>query len=107
MDCYKNIFIAFVGVLAIMVFFDAVSRFEPLEGSPAFQPENTFAEQYDSRYKSPYLPPVNPIVYKTQRVKMSDNLEVLKVPLQMNDPFDEQLRSQIISVTKYNKIKYC
>jgi len=32
--------------------------------------------------------------------------ELLKIPLQYNDPYNEQLRSQDILITPYNKIKY-
>jgi len=32
--------------------------------------------------------------------------QLIKIPLQMNDPFNEQLRSQNILITPYNKIKY-
>ena len=32
--------------------------------------------------------------------------QLLKIPLQMNEPYNEQLRSQDILITPYNKIKY-
>jgi hypothetical protein len=32
--------------------------------------------------------------------------QLLKIPLQMNEPYNEQLRSQEILITPYNKIKY-
>ena len=32
--------------------------------------------------------------------------QMIKIPLQMNEPFEEQLRSQEILITPYNKIKY-
>jgi hypothetical protein len=32
--------------------------------------------------------------------------QLLKIPLQMNEPYKEQLRSQDILITPYNKIKY-
>ena len=32
--------------------------------------------------------------------------QLIKIPLQTNDPFNEQLRSQNILITPYNKIKY-
>jgi len=34
------------------------------------------------------------------------NCSLIKIPLQMNDPYNEQLRSQDILVTPYNRIKY-
>ena len=32
--------------------------------------------------------------------------QMIKIPLQMNEPFNEQLRSQEILITPYNRIKY-
>jgi len=32
--------------------------------------------------------------------------QILKIPLQMNEPFNEQLRSQEVMITPYNRIKY-
>lgn len=32
--------------------------------------------------------------------------QMIKIPLQMNEPFEEQLRSQEILITPYNRIKY-
>jgi hypothetical protein len=32
--------------------------------------------------------------------------QMIKIPLQMNEPYDEQLRSQEILITPYNRIKY-
>jgi hypothetical protein len=32
--------------------------------------------------------------------------QLIKIPLQMNDPYNEQLRSQEILITPYNTIKY-
>ena len=34
------------------------------------------------------------------------NAELIRIPLQFNAPFDEQLRSQEILITDYNRIKY-
>lgn len=34
------------------------------------------------------------------------NMELIKIPLQFNDPVNEQLRSQEILITPYNAIKY-
>ena len=32
--------------------------------------------------------------------------EIIKIPLQFNEPYNEQLRSQEILITPYNRIKY-
>ena len=32
--------------------------------------------------------------------------QIIKIPLQMNEPYDEQLRSQEVMITPYNRIKY-
>ncbi len=32
--------------------------------------------------------------------------QIIKIPLQMNEPYNEQLRSQEVMITPYNKIKY-
>jgi hypothetical protein len=34
------------------------------------------------------------------------NMELIKIPLQFNDPVNEQLRSQEVLITPYNAIKY-
>ena len=84
----------------------------------------------DTRYHYPELPPANPIVEKsvlltvipansdlyspmgnigspTNQLDYSGGTtEMIKIPLQMNVPYDEQLRSQEILITDYNKIKY-
>jgi hypothetical protein len=84
----------------------------------------------DTRYRYPTLPPVNPNIKKSILLKVipanSDlysplgnigsptnqleysggTSEIIKIPLQMNVPYDEQLRSQEILITDYNKIKY-
>ena len=103
--CYTKTTVLLIMVLLIMMLFGSVSKFEPLQPAVAGDLSESYAEKVDTRYINPYLPPVHPIVYRTQRERFSNDLEILKVPLQMNDPFDEQLRSQIISVSKYNKIK--
>ena len=41
-----------------------------------------------------------------QLLSSSGQLEMIKIPLQINEPFNEQLRSQDILVTPYNKVKY-
>jgi len=57
----------------------------------------------ESRYYILDTPPaqnVNELVYS------GGTNELLKIPLQYNDPYNEQLRSQDILITPYNKIKY-
>ena len=41
-----------------------------------------------------------------QLISSSGPDEMIKIPLQFNEPYNEQLRSQDILVTPYNKIKY-
>lgn len=90
--------------------------------------------QFDSRYKFPTMPPVNPmvsgsIVYSSIPVspeldpsiigQQTNELDysggsskLIKIPLQYNVDSDsetqqfEQLRSQDVLITPYNKIKY-
>ena len=69
--------------------------------------------------------PANSDLYSTQdylvngyALNQNDNLEtnqldysggstqLLKIPLQFNEPFNEQLRTQEVLITPYNKIKY-
>ena len=76
---------------------------------------------FDTRYTFPYNPPVNPMIMNTLLVnkiqgsselfgETADNLlddqELIKIPLQFNDPYNEQLRSQNVLITPYNRIKY-
>jgi hypothetical protein len=70
----------------------------------------------DSRYKYPVNPPVNPNVKQTTITRPKEGSllnysggqnELLNIPLQFNVPNDnEQLRSQPILITPYNRIKY-
>ncbi len=41
-----------------------------------------------------------------QLVYSGGTTQIIKVPLQMNEPFNEQLRTQEIMITPYNRIKY-
>jgi hypothetical protein len=79
---------------------------------------------FDSRYKYPLLPPVNTNVMNSvikndipfsnpdsgpgnQLVYSGGTNQLIQIPLQYNDPFQpEQLRSQNILITPYNRIKY-
>jgi hypothetical protein len=83
-----------------------------------------FVEPYqlDTRYRYPYSPPVNSTVTKsviTTQVPGSPELfgesaenllgdqKLIKIPLQYNSPYNEQLRTQEVLITPYNRIKYC
>jgi len=37
---------------------------------------------------------------------LNENVSIIKIPLQYNEPYEEPLRSQAILVNDYNKIKY-
>ena len=72
---------------------------------------NFLLNQLDTRYMYPLLAPVNPIVREAtigpKEEYSGGYAELLKIPLQMNDPNNsEQLRSQNILITPYNRIKY-
>lgn len=41
-----------------------------------------------------------------QLVYSGGTTQIIKIPLQMNEPFNEQLRTQEIMITPYNRIKY-
>jgi hypothetical protein len=88
------------------------------------QINQNFAEPYrlDTRYQYPYNPPVNSVSLNTVLVSqvpgssdlygspesnlLTDDMEIIKAPLQYNVPYNEQLRSQDILITPYNRIKY-
>ena len=45
--------------------------------------------------------------FKTNQLNYSGGTtQMIKIPLQMNEPFEEQLRSQEILITPYNRVKY-
>jgi hypothetical protein len=46
------------------------------------------------------------VQYNNQLETSGGNMELIKIPLQFNDPYDEQLRTQEILITPYNRIKY-
>ena len=69
--------------------------------------------------------PANPDLYTSQTYESSDSVldtpptvgtnellysggdtELINIPLQFNYPYDEQLRSQPVLITPYNKVKY-
>lgn len=63
--------------------------------------------ELDSRYSYPFSPPINP---KSKHIihdyRPENKTELLQIPLQSNDPYNEPLRTQDILITDYNKIKY-
>ena len=93
-------------------------------------------ETQDTRMEAPLLPPVNPIVRKriitntspanselysgqtyetgyhlldtppVENTNELNGLKLIKIPLQFNEPYTDQLRSQDILITPYNKVKY-
>ena len=101
--------------------------------------QNGDVYKLDTRYDFPNVPPVNPMVYRTEILNnvpadrglysnqeyikefiLDENQElktnqlnysggttqIIKIPLQMNEPYNEQLRSQEVLITPYNRIKY-
>jgi hypothetical protein len=101
--CYLKITIILIAFFLVVLFFTSKQGFTFLQDDS----EKDIHYQ-DTRYEYPYEPPVNPIALKSELVPFDNTLEVLKIPLQMNVPNDnEQLRSQVESITPYNYIKYC
>lgn len=61
-------------------------------------------QPYDTNY---YLLDTPPDILNTNELLYSGGeTQLIKIPLQYNSPTNEQLRSQDILVTPYNKIKY-
>ena len=128
-NCYLKV------ILCLLSFFCAVLLYIKFKKSSLVPlPISTKMEKdvhmLDSRYQFPNSPPVNPITEYSQIISHitpnsdlftpfyeNNNLnelnysgghtELIKIPLQMNEPNQyEQLRSQNILVTPYNKVKY-
>ena len=134
-------FLVIIAILTFFYFFTSgsftnISRFSPIPGifgdnstsNSTNSPINVYP--LDSRYKYPYLAPVNPMGTKsviTNSIKPSSDLfynqntvestnelyysggsaQLLSIPLQYNNPYEpEILRSQPILITPYNRIKY-
>lgn len=57
-------------------------------------------ESSDSILDTPPTENTNQLVYSGGETKM------IKIPLQFNYPYDEQLRSQDVLITPYNKVKF-
>ena len=60
------------------------------------------SQEYDTNYhilNTPPKPGVN-------QLNFSEPTQLIKIPLHYNEPYGEQLRSQDILITPYNKIKY-
>ena len=99
-NCYLKITIILIAFFIVILIFTSKQSFTFLQGDDV--------HYQDTRYEYPYEPPVNPIALKSELVSFDNTLSVLKIPLQMNVPHDnEQLRSQVESITPYNYIKYC
>ena len=129
------ILISFFIIILVYVkyFYKKNSKFSAIDKTGA---EPNVYQTEDTRMQFSALPPVNPIVRKRVIIdsepvnqdlftpyfdtgfsildtpptpntnELNDNI-MIKIPLQMNYPNDnEQLRSQKILVTDYNKIKY-
>ena len=103
---------------------------------PIVSQEQNVYETQDTRMESPLLPPVNPIARKrviidnlpasnelysgqtyetgyhlldtppVENTNELNGLKLIKIPLQFNEPYTDQLRSQDILITPYNKVKY-
>lgn len=57
----------------------------------------------ETRYSILDTPPANNV---NELVYSGGATQLIKIPLQYNDPYNERLRTQDILVTPYNKIKY-
>jgi hypothetical protein len=122
-----NFYLLIIGVLLVMLSLNmnCKSNFSPMDvPEPTNEINSTsITEPYrlDTRYRYPTSPPVNPNVLQTTLVdtfsgsadlygsvasNLLDNNELIKIPLQYNVPYNEQLRSQEILITPYNRIKY-
>jgi len=61
----------------------------------------------DQIYDTPYYVLDTPPANNTNELNYSGgSTQMIKIPLQFNEPYDEQLRSQDILITPYNKVKY-
>ena len=125
-----NFYLLIIGVLLIMLSLNmnCKSNFSPMDVSepsnvviPEYSPSVIEPYRLDTRYRFPTSPPVNTNVLETTLIdtfpgsaelygsvvpNLLDNNELIKVPLQYNVPYNEQLRSQNILITPYNRIKY-
>ena len=135
LDNYLLLIVAFLSFFVILMLYAKYhyrhEQFEPSESAgpqlipPAY--EKNIYETEDTRQQFPALPPANPMVRKSQFIKnlpanqdlydgpteqtnqlvySGGTTEMIRAPLQMNYPYNEQLRSQNILVTPYNKVKY-
>ena len=70
-----------------------------LPASPDLYTSQTY-ESSDSILDTPATEDTNQLVYSGGETSM------IKIPLQFNYPYDEQLRTQDVLITPYNKVKY-
>jgi len=130
---YLIILASLIGFFCIVLFYSKQkqSSFGKIEQTQPLNDKfvmNENVNHLDTRYDYPNTPPVNPNVYKTLIVSSepvnSDlydgtdvdstnqlnysggSTQLLKIPLQFNEPYNEQLRSQEVLITPYNRIKY-
>ena len=72
--------------------------------------ETSIPAEYDLYTNQPYtnntLLDIPPAANTNQLVYSGGNTQMLSIPLQMNDPYPEALRTQDVLITPYNKIKY-
>ena len=66
-------------------------------------PDLYSSQTYES---SDYILDTPPTANTNQLLYSGGNTELISVPLQYNYPYPEQLRSQPVLITPYNKIKY-
>ncbi len=114
------IFVGVVGVLLLIFFKLFKSKFQavPAQSERLINPDAEFQPIHnESRYRMPYSPPVHPqmeeltvdnVLPASYPPELSNDLSknLINIPLQYNDPTREQLRSQPILITPYNRIKY-
>jgi len=107
-------------VVVIIYLYRRKSNFQavPEQTEQLIKENNTWDPLHnESRYRYPYSPPVHPqmeeltitdILPKSYPPEVAEGLssELINIPLQYNDPTREQLRSQPILITPYNRIKY-
>lgn len=110
-NCYLGIILTLIAYfLTILIFVkkpitEKLTNQPPMTDNLAEQPITENIYNLDSRIKYPYNPPVNPMFFKNQIKQLPNSEKIIQIPLQTID--GEQLRSQEILITPFNKIKYC
>ncbi len=130
LDCYLGVAVSLIAFyFCIIIYLRNQGNFRDIPGIPPVTQKDNLSNsplEEDTRYKYPNNPPVNPIVKKsiiqtvvpandtfgtpleeTNTLLYSGGLgELIKIPLQMNVPEKEMLRSYNVLITPYNKVKY-